>query len=71
MAEAVSKAKSKKERGQNKVVLDVADLFAGNDFQQLGHLISSALVTAMSFPSLQIGFNLFHSLLTFFFSWTR
>ena len=30
MAEAVSKAKSKKERGQNKVVLDVADLFAGN-----------------------------------------
>ncbi len=28
-AEAVTKSKSKKERGQNKAVLDVADLFAG------------------------------------------
>ena len=30
LAEAVSKAKSKKERIQNKVVLDVAHLFTGN-----------------------------------------
>ena len=30
MVQAVSKAKSKKERSQNKVVVDVADLFAGN-----------------------------------------
>ena len=31
-AEAVTKSKSKKERSQNKAVIDVADLFAGHFF---------------------------------------
>ena len=38
MVEAVSKAKSKKERSQNKVVLDVAHLFAGNALTPLRKL---------------------------------
>jgi hypothetical protein len=45
-AEAVTKSKSKKERGQNKAVLDVADLFAG---QALGLLNRTVFVYFASF----------------------
>lgn len=51
-AEAVTKSKSKKERGQNKAVLDVADLFAG---QSLGLLNRTVFVFFWRLFSFSLG----------------
>jgi hypothetical protein len=71
LVEAVSKAKSKKERSQNKVVLDVADLFAGNALPwTLFYLFQSLLPQHLKKINAHF-IRSSSSLLIFFLSWTR